>query len=49
MPPGQQTTVTLRFTMHAGMEGPHDFRVHLRTNDTATPETELVVKSDWVR
>jgi hypothetical protein len=45
--PGQQTTIILRFTMHAGMEGPHDFRVYLRTNDATAPETVLIVKSSW--
>ena len=39
----------MQFTMHAGMEGPHDFRVHLKTNDPAEPEKELVVLSDWVK
>lgn len=33
--------------MHKGMEGPHDFRVKLKTNDPATPEVELVVLSNW--
>jgi hypothetical protein len=34
--------------MHAGMGGPHDFRVHLQTNDPERPERELVVLSNWV-
>ncbi len=34
--------------MHPGMEGPHDFRVHLRTTDPLQPEKELTVLSDWV-
>lgn len=33
--------------MHEGMEGPHDFRVWVRTNDPVSPEVELVVLSDW--
>jgi hypothetical protein len=37
----------MRFTMHAGMGGPHEFRVPLRTNDPAAPEQVLVVRSDW--
>jgi hypothetical protein len=37
----------MQFTMHAGMAGPHDFRVTLATNDRATPERELIVRSDW--
>jgi len=33
--------------MHEGMEGPHEFRVHVRSNDPVAPEKLLVVKSDW--
>jgi hypothetical protein len=40
--------VTLRFTMHEGMDGPHDLRVHLRTNDPLEPEKELTILSNWV-
>jgi hypothetical protein len=29
------------------MEGPHDFRVKVRTNDPVEPEKELIVLSDW--
>jgi hypothetical protein len=39
----------MQFTMHAGMEGPHDFRVALQTNDPSQPSKELVVLSNWVR
>lgn len=46
--PGGTATMRLQFMMHEGMEGPHDFRVHLRTNDSAEPVKELVVLSDWV-
>ena len=38
----------MRFTMHAGMEGQHDFRIQLRTNDPETPTMELTVLSNWV-
>lgn len=38
----------MTFTMHAGMAGPHDFRVDLKTNDPTQPTKELVVLSDWV-
>jgi hypothetical protein len=38
----------MEFTMPAGMGGPHDFRVLVKTNDPDQPETELVVLSDWV-
>jgi hypothetical protein len=37
----------MQFTMHAGMAGPHDFRVTLATNDPAARERELAVRSDW--
>jgi hypothetical protein len=33
--------------MHPGMAGPHEFRVHVHTNDPAEPEAVLVAKSDW--
>jgi len=46
--PGQQTTLTLEFTMNAGMEGPHDFRVDVRTDDPAQPKRELTVLSNWI-
>jgi hypothetical protein len=39
----------MRFTMSAGMGGPHEFVVPLRTNDPGTPEQRLVVRSNWVR
>jgi len=31
------------------MEGPHDFRVQLKTNDPAQPMKELVVLSNWTQ
>lgn len=34
--------------MHAGMEGPHDFRLNLVSNDASQPSKELVVLSNWV-
>ena len=46
--PGESTTLSMQFMMHAGMDGPHDFRVHLLTNDPDQPAKELVVLSDWV-
>ena len=39
----------MEFTMPAGMDGPHDFRIDLRTNDPSQPSKELVVLSDWVQ
>jgi hypothetical protein len=46
--PGESTTLSMQFSMHEGMDGPHDFRVRLLTNDPDQPEKELVVLSDWV-
>jgi len=46
--PGEQTTLSMSFMMHAGMEGMHDFRVHIPSNDQAQSEKELVVLSNWV-
>jgi len=37
----------MRFTMHEGMGGPHEFRVALASNDRTGPERELVVRSGW--
>lgn len=47
--PGESTKLTLEFMMHEGMEGFHDFRVHLLTNDPAQPDKILVVLSNWVK
>jgi hypothetical protein len=46
--PGEQESITLEFSMHEGMDGPHDFRMQLKTNDPAAPVTELVVLTNWV-
>ena len=46
--PGESTTLAMTFTMHSGMEGMHDFRLRLETNDPALPEKELVVLSNWL-
>jgi hypothetical protein len=46
--PGESAEVALAFSMHAGMDGPHDFRVKVRTNDSVEPEQEVVVLSNWV-
>jgi len=34
--------------MHEGMEGQHDFRVHVLTNDLQKPEQEVTIRSNWV-
>ena len=40
--------LTMAYTMHEGMEGPHRFDVHLSTNDPQEPEKVLVALSNWV-
>jgi hypothetical protein len=37
----------MEFMMHEGMEGSHDFRVKVKTNDPVNAEMELAVLSDW--
>jgi hypothetical protein len=46
--PGQQTVLSMQFMMHEGMEGMHDFRVHIPTNDPENSDKELVVLSNWL-
>jgi hypothetical protein len=46
--PGQSTQVSMTFTMTGNMGGPHDFRLHLPTNDPAWDGKTLAVLSDWV-
>ena len=45
--PGERTTLSVSFMMYQGMGGPHDFRVHLRTNDPNMPDKTVQVLSDW--
>jgi hypothetical protein len=35
------------FMMHQGMDGPHDFAVHLKTDDPINPDMVVHVLSDW--
>jgi hypothetical protein len=46
--PGESTTVTMDYMMHSGMDGPHDFRLHLKTNDSTQPDLKVKVLSNWV-
>jgi len=46
--PGRSTTMRLQFMMHQGMEGPHDFRVQIPTNDRVEPVKEVAILSNWV-
>ena len=48
VPPGEEVVIYMNYTMHAGMGGPHDFRVHVATNDPNQPTTELQVLSNWM-
>lgn len=47
--PGQSTAISVQFKMHKGMEGPHDFRLHIPTNDPQGPDRELVILSNFVQ
>ena len=47
--PGQSTTLKSSvFMMHEGMDGPHNFAVHLVTNDPSDPDLVVNVLSNWV-
>lgn len=46
--PGHEGTVSFSFMMHEGMGGPHEFRVHLQTNDPTEPDKQLTILSNWV-
>jgi len=46
--PGESTEIKSSvFMMHPGMDGLHDYAVHLKTNDTANPDLVVHVISDW--
>ncbi|MBI1281354.1 MAG: DUF1573 domain-containing protein [Anaerolineaceae bacterium] len=47
--PGEVATVSMRFSMHEGMDGEHEFRVHVRTTDPVNPDQQVVVLSNWVQ
>ena len=46
--PGQAASISLTYTMHEMMSGPHEFRVHVLTNDPARPEVVLTALSNWM-
>lgn len=47
--PGESTVIRSSvFMMHEGMDGPHDFAVHLKTNDPQNPDLVVHVLSNWV-
>ena len=46
--PGESTDITSSvFMMHPGMDGPHDYAVHLKTNDSSHPDLIVHVLSNW--
>ncbi len=45
--PGEQTTVSVKFTMHQGMGGPHRFTINLKSNDQVAPSTALTVVANY--
>ena len=46
--PGETTTLSMQFMMHAGMDGKHNFEVHLKSSDPDHPEQVMNVLSNWV-
>lgn len=46
--PGQEATVSFTFSMHEGMDGPHHFLVHVRTNDPVIDDQYVHVTSNWI-
>jgi hypothetical protein len=46
--PGETTMLSMAFMMHGDMGGPHDFRVHVPSNDPDQPDLVLAVLSNWV-
>jgi len=47
--PGESTIIESSvFMMHAGMDGPHNFAVHLKTNDPENPDMIVNVLSNWI-
>ena len=46
--PGESTTITsTQFMMHPGMDGKHNYAVHLVTNDPDQPDMVVNVLSNW--
>jgi hypothetical protein len=46
--PGASTNISIKFHMTSGMGGPHDFRLHLKTNDPDQPDLVVTILSNWV-
>lgn len=45
--PGEKTTLSFVMMMHEGMDGIHDFKVHIPNNDPAKKDQTLEVLSNW--
>ena len=45
--PGQSTTLTVAFSMHEGMGGPHHFDVVIPSSDPIQPEQVVSVKARY--
>ena len=41
--PGQETTLSVQYSMHQGMGGPHRFAIRLPSNDPVEASTTLTV------
>ena len=47
--PGESTTIQSSvFVMNAGMDGKHNFAVHLLTNDPVQSDKVVNVLSNWI-
>jgi hypothetical protein len=47
--PGESTVVQSSvFMMHEGMDGSHNFAVHLKTNDPKKPDLVVNILSNWI-
>ena len=46
--PGESTTITsAQFMMHPGMDGKHNYAVHILSNDPVQPDLVVNVLSNW--
>jgi hypothetical protein len=45
--PGEETTVSVEFSMHEGMGGPHTFEIVVPSNDLVSPEIALLVSAEF--
>ena len=43
----ETTDLVFELSMHPGMDGPHDYAVHLKTSDSQTPDLVVRVLSNW--